>query len=183
MINRVTKFAEILRGIRASLFGLGRIHIARYVRVERGVKLLTLKNSEISIDKGCFIRSGTYISASGGDIRIGCNTTFNRNITLVAKKDIRIGRGCSFGPGVVIYDHDHKFGAGGIKEGFNCSEVVIGNHCWIGANTIILRGTHIGANCVIGAGCVVKGDIPDNTLVTQGRDLVMKKLEDRNAQK
>ena len=32
-----------------------------------------------------------------------------------------------------------------------------------------MRGTHIGDNCVIGAGCVLRGDIPANSVVTQER--------------
>lgn len=38
--------------------------------------------------------------------------------------------------------------------------VVIGNNVWIGGNTVILPGVHIGDNAVIGAGSVVTGDIP-----------------------
>ena len=41
---------------------------------------------------------------------------------------------------------------------------------WIGANTVILRGTHIGANSVIAAGCVVSGNIPANTILVQKRE-------------
>ena len=32
---------------------------------------------------------------------------------------------------------------------------------WIGGNTVILPGVHIGSNTVIGAGSVVTKDIPD----------------------
>jgi acetyltransferase-like isoleucine patch superfamily enzyme len=31
-----------------------------------------------------------------------------------------------------------------------CAPVVIGSNVWIGANCVILRGTRIGDNCVIG---------------------------------
>lgn len=42
--------------------------------------------------------------------------------------------------------------------------MVIGNHCWIGSNVTILKETHIGDNCVIGAGLVISGKIKDGTL-------------------
>ena len=44
-------------------------------------------------------------------------------------------------------------------------KVVIGNNTFIGENAIILPGTSIGDNCIIGAGAVVHGKIPDNSLV------------------
>ena len=42
------------------------------------------------------------------------------------------------------------------------------------ANCVILRGTKIGDNCVIGAGTVVKGEIPANSVVYQERNNRMK---------
>ena len=47
--------------------------------------------------------------------------------------------------------------------------IIIGNDCWIGANTVILRGTKIGDNCVVGAGCVLKGVFPTNSVIVQKR--------------
>lgn len=46
--------------------------------------------------------------------------------------------------------------------------IVIGNNVWIGLNAIILKGTIIGDNCVIGANTVVKGEFPANTIITNG---------------
>ncbi|MBR8537484.1 acyltransferase [Carboxylicivirga sediminis] len=43
--------------------------------------------------------------------------------------------------------------------------IKIGNNTCIGLNCIILPNTHIGDNCIISAGSVVKGKIPDNSLV------------------
>jgi len=43
----------------------------------------------------------------------------------------------------------------------------IGSHtdnCWIAGNVTITAGAKIGNGCVIGAGSVVTGTIPDNTL-------------------
>jgi acetyltransferase-like isoleucine patch superfamily enzyme len=40
-------------------------------------------------------------------------------------------------------------------------QVVIGQGCWIGARVTILGGVRLGKGCVIGAGSIVKEDIPD----------------------
>jgi acetyltransferase-like isoleucine patch superfamily enzyme len=43
--------------------------------------------------------------------------------------------------------------------------IAVGDNTFIGENSLILCGTSIGANCIIGAGTVVRGQIPDNSLV------------------
>lgn len=43
-------------------------------------------------------------------------------------------------------------------------EVKIGNNCFIGFQSLILKGTTIGDNVIIGARSVVKGNIPSNTV-------------------
>lgn len=44
-------------------------------------------------------------------------------------------------------------------------EVTIGDDVFIGNGAIILPNTHIGSKVIIGAGCVVAKDIPDNSVV------------------
>jgi len=125
------------------------------------------------------MNTGAYCAImNGGKLVIGDDVTINRNTMIVCHERISIGSGCSIAPNVLIYDHDHKFGLGGIKTGFNTSPVIIGNNCWIGGGCIILKGTHIGEGCVIGAGCVLCGDIPANSLVTANRDLNIRPLID-----
>ena len=43
--------------------------------------------------------------------------------------------------------------------------IEIGDNVFIGMNSIILMGSHIGNNVIIGAGSVVSGNIPDNSVV------------------
>lgn len=49
-------------------------------------------------------------------------------------------------------------------------EVNRGGELRLGTNTVILRGTHIGDNCVVGAGCVLKGTFPDGSVIVQKRN-------------
>lgn len=44
-------------------------------------------------------------------------------------------------------------------------KITIGNNSFIGMNCTILAGAEIGSNCIIGAGSVVRGKIPDNSVV------------------
>jgi len=51
--------------------------------------------------------------------------------------------------------------------------VDIGEDVWIGANVVILPGSRIGSGCVIGAGAVVKGELPaDQVAFVQNGSLV-----------
>ena len=99
---------------------------------------------------------------------IGEHCFFNVGCSVTCIESVTIGNGCTFGNNVVIVDHDHDF-RNENRGCFVASPVSIGKNVWIGANTVILRGTKIGDNCVIGAGSVVKGDIPANSIVVQKR--------------
>jgi acetyltransferase-like isoleucine patch superfamily enzyme len=57
------------------------------------------------------------------------------------------------------------------KKEFTTGSVTIGRNVWIAANVTILKGSVIGDNCIIGAGTVVKGNIPENHLVYNERVL------------
>ena len=83
-------------------------------------------------------------------------------------KYIEIGNDSIFGENVHIYDHNHIYKDENIpvnSQGFTYGEVRIGNNCWIGSNVTILKGVTIGNHSVIGAGCVVYKDVPENTVI------------------
>lgn len=151
-------------------------HGVHYIRV--GTEISIASNGKLSIGKWTKTHKRVTFAAVGGQLSIGENSTFNRNDILVCRDKIDIGNNCSFGPNVCIYDHDHIYDAQGTKnKGIKTSPIIIEDNCWIGAGVIILRGTHIGKGCVIGAGTVVKGDIPSLSLVKADRKLNIQKIE------
>lgn len=109
---------------------------------------------------------------------IGNNVYFNKRMIISCKKNIEIGDNCIFGPDVKIYDNNHKFKKNGSVSAceYNCDDIIIEKNCWIGANCVILKGTHIGRNCVIGAGTVLSGNIPDNSIVSNTRNLDVREM-------
>lgn len=137
--------------------------------------------TEITMDKGAKLSIGKdFKMRDGAKIRIrknatcivGSNTAISSNNIITCRKHISIGNNCQLSPNVLIYDHDHDFRAeGGIWEGkYKESPIEIGDNCWIGANTVILRGTKIGDNCVVGAGCVLNGEYPEGSVIIQKRE-------------
>lgn len=121
------------------------------------------------------------ISVVDGTLSIGEDVFLNRNCTVVCKKEISIGSGCLFGPGVSVYDHNHLFSsdAGVDPCRYSCKPVSIGDNCWIGSNVTILAGAAIGDGCVVSAGSVVKGIIPDHSLVGMTSKVSVREIEDR----
>lgn len=92
---------------------------------------------------------------------------------------VSIGSNCIFGEGVKIYDNNHTFNQKkNIKDsGYHVGRIEIGDDCWIANNCVILKGTKIGNHCVIGAGCVISGEIPDNSLVRHNNDYKIECIE------
>lgn len=102
---------------------------------------------------------------NGGQIHIGNNFFANRFCSINAHQKITIGDNVLLGENVMIYDHNHKFAAdyGVYSHDFLTSEVIIGNNCWIGSGSIILKGVIIGDNCIVGAGSTVTKSMPCNS--------------------
>lgn len=110
------------------------------------------------------MRDGAKIRVrKGATCKIGKNTSVNCNNMIACRESVIIGDNVQLSPNVQIYDHDHDYRSeGGVKAGrYKTAPVEIGNSVWIGANSVILRGAKIGDNCVIAAGSIVKGNIPD----------------------
>lgn len=125
-----------------------------------------------------------------GKLQIGGHVFFNTGCSVSCMEEIVIGDYCKIGNNTVIVDHDHNYrGHHDKKEKENrdknqeneflSGKIVIGNRVWIGANVVILRNTHIGDDCVIAAGSVVKGDVPPGTLYRQKRQTEMVPLSGR----
>lgn len=134
------------------------------ITLERGGKL--------EIGERFKMRDGAKIRVRKGAVcKIGRNTSVNCNNMIACRERIIIGNDVQFSPNVQIYDHDHDFRAeGGIKAGkYKTAAIEIGSNVWIGANTIILKGTKIGDNCVIAAGSVVRGEYPAGDIIIQRR--------------
>jgi len=128
------------------------------------------RGSLVYLGKRVRIHSGTKLKIrSGGRFHIYDNVKINYYCIIVCHEYIEIGEGTELGPYVCIYDHDHDYKAGLKANSFLTSPISIGKNCWIGAGSIILRGTKIGDNCIIGAGSIVKGTIPPNTVYVQRR--------------
>lgn len=131
--------------------------------------------SKLKIGNGFMMRDGAKVRVrKNAELIIGRNTSVNSNNVIACHESIVIGNNVQLSPNVQIYDHDHDFRAdGGISAmKYKTDAIQIGNNVWIGANSIILKGTRIGDNSVIAAGSIVKGVIEENTVFLQKKTAV-----------
>jgi acetyltransferase-like isoleucine patch superfamily enzyme len=123
------------------------------------------------------IHSEVYI---GDDSLISCSNL------------VEIGSHTLIGHGVHIFDNDtHPVdwqarlndwkaivdGQKDLKPEIASSPVLIGQHVWIGFNSMILKGVNIGNGSVVAAGSVVTKDVPENVIVGGNPAQIIKSID------
>lgn len=79
---------------------------------------------------------------------------------------IEIGNHARIASGTQFLTHDGAVNCfPGEIDGGIFGKIKIGNNVFIGINSIILLNTSIGDNCIIGAGSVVRGQFPDDSVI------------------
>lgn len=146
----------------------GRVVVSPVIGFER-LRVRCLHKGRITVGDRCQNRGELYLVCDGGEMTIGSHCFFNTGVSLTCCEKLTIGDGCSFGNHVVIVDHDHDFRSAA-RGGIVSAPVSIGRNVWIGAGSIILKGTVIGDDAVIAAGSVVKGDVPPASIFIQKRE-------------
>lgn len=129
------------------------------VNIYFGYKSKILLGKSISIGPGVNI-----IVKNNAQLSIGDSTYFTSDMHIEVLNKITIGKNCAISWGVTIIDDDHHKLISE-KNTDTPSQVIIGDHVWVGCNSTILKGSVIGNNCVIGANSLVKGTFPDNCLI------------------
>ena len=116
---------------------------------------------------------------------IGEGTIFYdvRTMTLDRERPwmLKIGKYCKITVGVSILTHDYSRSVLRRVYGDIIGEAkrtVIGDNVFIGVHSIILMGSEIGNNVIIGAGSVVSGKIPDNVVVAGNPAKVIRTLDE-----
>lgn len=133
-----------------------------------------------------FITSELYINyLKNLGVHIGKGTViFNpSSVTIDSSRPIlvQIGNYCKITQGVIILGHDYSRSVLRRVYGEVIAEAkktTIGNNVFIGVNSIILMGTKIGDNCIIGAGSVCAGTYPSNSVIAGNPAKVILSLDD-----
>jgi acetyltransferase-like isoleucine patch superfamily enzyme len=128
----------------------------------------------IGVDKCCLIST----MSKDARLQIGNSSGFS-GVRIGCAEKITIGNNCLIGANVLITDTDwHSLDPAKRMDAASTKTkpVKIGNNVFIGINSIVLKGTEIGDNSVIGAGSVASGIIPPNVVAAGNPCKVIKTL-------
>ena len=152
-------------------------------------KNVIIKSSFLSNLIGLYSRTIIITRSKDAYIYIGDNVGIS-GATIYARKGISIGDNTCIGGNCKILDNDFhpldienrnmlaqdKHG-GNATDLIPAKEIKIGKNCFIGCNSIILKGTVLGDGCVVGAGAVVAGEFEPNSVVVGNPAKCIKKIK------
>jgi acetyltransferase-like isoleucine patch superfamily enzyme len=121
-------------------------------------------------------------------LTIGDNTNIEQNVHIICRSRVRIGNRVSITGNCAIVDVTHPYeNVGDPKKIGERVELVdrpveIGDDTFVGMSVMILPGSTIGRYCVIGAGSIVDGAIPDYSVAVGRPAKVVRRYDlSRNA--
>jgi len=133
-------------------------------------------SNPVGLNHRCIIRTITPEAR----ITVGDEVSMS-GTTLLARKGIAIGRGVMIGANCTIVDSDlHPLDAAERAaretEGIRSETVVIEDGVFLGMGVMVLKGVRIGRNTVVGAGSVVSGSLPSDTVAAGNPARVIKRI-------
>jgi acetyltransferase-like isoleucine patch superfamily enzyme len=183
VINLINmKFKGVTHGKNFSTFGLLILDIYPGSTVKLGDNVAIVSNVKRATASALFSKVKIKTFSSTSEIIIGNRVALSGTSITCRSKKISIGDNVAVAPNVIIMDSDFHiplpYGDWFAYPGFERdADVIIENQCFIGLNSVVLQGVHIGKNCVIAAGSVVVNDIPDCSLAGGVPAMVLKKIK------
>lgn len=139
--------------------------------IHSGVKV-RVSNGSVQIGHLSEIHDRVVLSAIGerggkqAQISVGDRTSIWYGTVVSARHEISIGRQCAISWNCTIIDNDmHEIIYADGPAAYRDNAVRIGDHVWIGAQAIVLKGVTIGENSIVAAGSLVTKDVPPHSLV------------------
>lgn len=169
--NKLTARNVVLNGVQFDIAGSHNCIVIESMAMLDRVKFHIRGNgNKVFFGANCSLANSIiWIEDDMCEVRIGRQTTMG-GVHLAATENhskLVIGEDC-----MLAYDIDIRTGdSHGIFNEVGsringAKDVVIGNHVWIAAHSIILKGATIGAGSVVATGAVVpRGDYPTNCIL------------------
>ena len=143
-------------------------------------KLANIVKKLLGKSDGAFINPPFYCDY-GTHIEVGKSFFANYNCTILDVAKVIIGDNCQMAPNVAIYTAGHPVHPEIRNTAYEYGiEVTIGDNVWLGGNTVVCPGVHIGSNTVIGSGSVVTKDIPSDVVAVGNPCKVMREINEHD---
>ena len=173
------KFTHVRYGKNLILNGVPVIYNHKGASITMGDNCM-IQSSFLSNLVGLYSRTIILTRIPGAVIEIGDNVGIS-GATIYARNRITIGDNTNIGGNTKLLDNDfHPIDPDarlkGDKEQIGTAPIQIGKNCFIGCNVLILKGSKIGDNCVVGAGAVISGSFEDNCVIAGNPAKVIRRV-------
>jgi acetyltransferase-like isoleucine patch superfamily enzyme len=109
-------------------------------------------------------RRNKYLRRKG--VKIGQNCKIQTISFSTEPYLVEIGNNARISGGTIFITHDGAVNCFTEEvDGGIFGKIKLGNNVFIGNNSIILLNSSIGNNCIVGAGSVVRGHFPDDSVI------------------
>lgn len=165
----ISEFISTLYALLLTKIFYGNARLIRRPLYLRGRKSLEYGQG-LTIGHGCRFD----LSGRGKTLIIGEYCEMGDYNHIVAHQRVEIGSNVLMASKIYISDTNHGNYKGEDQDSplvkpnerkLITAPVRVGDNVWIGENVVILAGSNIGHGSIIGANAVVKGDVPENSIV------------------
>ena len=115
-----------------------------------------------------------------GELQLGKYILISPGTSIRSAQKIVIGDSTMIASDVTITDSDWHDIYDRTDYVASPKEVIIQENVWIGEKSLILKGSKIGKNSIIGAGSVVSGEVPANVIFAGNPAKEIKKLDEKS---
>lgn len=131
----------------ATSSSVNNISIGDNVKIAKRVSAFGSRKTPVTIGKGSYVGMNSILNGYAAELTIGEFVSIAQNVNIMTDS----------GPNA----------SERLQRLFPVisGKVKIGNHCWIGASSIIMPGVTLGEYCVVAAGSFVRDSFPDYSIV------------------
>lgn len=134
--------------------------------------------NSFSLGRQSVIEHYAIIDNGVGSVSIGDYVRIGIHDTIIGP--VSIGNHVILAQNVVVSGLNHNYkdiSKPIVNQGVSISPIRIDSESWIGANSTISAGVHIGKHCIIGAGSVVTKDVPDYSVAVGNPARIIKRYD------
>lgn len=168
--NKIIANKSLLRKCKITIKGENNVlRINDYSRLYKTKINISGNNNVVVIGEYCTITNGDFcIEDDNNRITIGCHTSINgkTHLACIEGTSILVGEYCMFSSDISVRTGDSHSILDMVGKRVNrSSNVIIGNHVWVGNKATILESVQIPNDCIIGTGAIVTESFSDTNIV------------------